>query len=50
MLEARQHVSLRDGQPQSLPATRPVPVYRVHHEGDEVVVTDDSLESSEADQ
>ncbi len=42
--------SLRDGQPQSLPATRPVPVYRVHREGDEVVVTDDSLESSEADQ
>jgi 3-phenylpropionate/trans-cinnamate dioxygenase ferredoxin component len=32
--------SLRDGQPQSLPATIPVPVYRVHRLGDEVVVTD----------
>jgi 3-phenylpropionate/trans-cinnamate dioxygenase ferredoxin subunit len=32
--------SLRDGRPQSLPATRPVPVYQVHREGDDVVVTD----------
>jgi 3-phenylpropionate/trans-cinnamate dioxygenase ferredoxin subunit len=30
--------SLTDGQPQSLPATRAVPVYRVRREGDEVVV------------
>jgi 3-phenylpropionate/trans-cinnamate dioxygenase ferredoxin subunit len=32
--------SLEDGSPQSLPATQPVPVYRVYREGDEVVVTD----------
>jgi 3-phenylpropionate/trans-cinnamate dioxygenase ferredoxin subunit len=32
--------SLLDGEPQSLPATQPVPAYRVHREGDEVVVTD----------
>jgi 3-phenylpropionate/trans-cinnamate dioxygenase ferredoxin subunit len=32
--------SLVDGQPQSLPATQPVPVYNVHREGDDVVVTD----------
>jgi 3-phenylpropionate/trans-cinnamate dioxygenase ferredoxin subunit len=32
--------SLVDGQPQSLPATQPVPVYEVHLAGDEVVVTD----------
>ncbi len=32
--------SLIDGQPQSLPATQPVPVYRVHRDGDDVVVTD----------
>ncbi|MGH9054441.1 MAG: non-heme iron oxygenase ferredoxin subunit [Acidimicrobiales bacterium] len=32
--------SLRDGQPQSLPATHPVPVYRVHREGGDVVVSD----------
>ncbi|MGI8491644.1 MAG: non-heme iron oxygenase ferredoxin subunit [Acidimicrobiales bacterium] len=31
--------SLKDGEPQSLPATRPVPVYSVQVEGDEVVVT-----------
>ena len=30
--------SLLDGQPQSLPATEPVPVYRVRVEGDEIVV------------
>jgi 3-phenylpropionate/trans-cinnamate dioxygenase ferredoxin subunit len=30
--------SLLDGEPQSLPATRPVPVYRVRLEGDDVVV------------
>ena len=29
-----------DGQPQSLPATQPVPVYEVRRDGDEVVVTD----------
>ncbi len=34
--------SLEDGQPQSLPATQPVPVYEVHLEGDDVVVTDGS--------
>jgi 3-phenylpropionate/trans-cinnamate dioxygenase ferredoxin component len=32
--------SLRDGSPQSLPATQPVPVYEVHRDGDDVVVTD----------
>jgi 3-phenylpropionate/trans-cinnamate dioxygenase ferredoxin subunit len=32
--------SLRDGSPQSLPATQPVPVYHVHREGDDIVVTD----------
>jgi 3-phenylpropionate/trans-cinnamate dioxygenase ferredoxin subunit len=32
--------SLISGEPQSLPATIPVPVYHVHREGDEVVVTD----------
>lgn len=31
--------SLLDGQPQSLPATTPVPVYAVRVEGAEVVVT-----------
>jgi 3-phenylpropionate/trans-cinnamate dioxygenase ferredoxin subunit len=33
--------SLLDGSPQSLPATQPVPVYEVHREGDDVVVTDE---------
>jgi 3-phenylpropionate/trans-cinnamate dioxygenase ferredoxin subunit len=32
--------SLIDGQPQSLPATLPVPVYQVHREGEDVVVSD----------
>ena len=32
--------SLRDGSPQSLPATHPVPVYQVQREGDDVVVSD----------
>jgi 3-phenylpropionate/trans-cinnamate dioxygenase ferredoxin subunit len=32
--------SLLDGSPQSLPATQPVPVYEVHRDGDDVVVTD----------
>jgi 3-phenylpropionate/trans-cinnamate dioxygenase ferredoxin subunit len=32
--------SLIDGLPQSLPATRPVPVYQVRREGDDVVVSD----------
>ncbi len=31
--------SLADGRPQCLPATRPVPVYPVRVEGDEIVVT-----------
>ena len=31
--------SLVDGQPQSLPATQPVPVYPVAVDGDDVVVT-----------
>jgi 3-phenylpropionate/trans-cinnamate dioxygenase ferredoxin subunit len=31
--------SLTDGEPQSLPATRPVPVYQVEVDGDEVVVS-----------
>ena len=31
--------SLKDGNPESLPATRPVPVYAVRTEGDEVVVS-----------
>jgi 3-phenylpropionate/trans-cinnamate dioxygenase ferredoxin subunit len=30
--------SLVDGKPQSLPATRSVPVYEAHREGDDVVV------------
>lgn len=33
--------SLIDGSPQSLPATQPVPVYKVQVEGDDVVVTDE---------
>jgi 3-phenylpropionate/trans-cinnamate dioxygenase ferredoxin subunit len=31
--------SLVTGEPQSLPATRPVPVYKVRRDGDDVVVT-----------
>jgi len=31
--------SLRTGEPQTLPATRPVPVYDVRIEGDDVVAT-----------
>ncbi|MGH9121563.1 MAG: non-heme iron oxygenase ferredoxin subunit [Acidimicrobiales bacterium] len=31
--------SLEDGEPQSLPATEPVPVYEVTVDGDDVVVT-----------
>ena len=31
--------SLRTGEPQTLPATRPVPVYAVRVNGDDVVVT-----------
>ncbi len=31
--------SLETGEPQSLPATRPVPVYAVEVQGDDVVVT-----------
>ena len=31
--------SLRTGEPQTLPATRPVPVYDVRVDGDDVVVT-----------
>jgi 3-phenylpropionate/trans-cinnamate dioxygenase ferredoxin subunit len=34
--------SLIDGEPQSLPATQAVPVYSVHREGDDVIVTDDA--------
>jgi 3-phenylpropionate/trans-cinnamate dioxygenase ferredoxin subunit len=30
--------SLTDGRPHSLPATRPVPVYDIHVEGDDVMV------------
>jgi 3-phenylpropionate/trans-cinnamate dioxygenase ferredoxin subunit len=30
--------SIIDGKPQSLPATRPVPVYDIHREGDEIMV------------
>ena len=33
--------SLLDGEPQSLPATRPVPVYQVRLDGDDVVVSVD---------
>ena len=41
MLEARQRLLVAStAQPQSLPATQPVPVYEVHREGDDVVVTD----------
>ena len=32
--------SLRTGEPQSLPAVRPVPVYAVRLEGDDVVVSE----------
>jgi 3-phenylpropionate/trans-cinnamate dioxygenase ferredoxin subunit len=32
--------NLLDGEPQSLPATRPVAVYEVRLDGDEVVVSD----------
>jgi 3-phenylpropionate/trans-cinnamate dioxygenase ferredoxin subunit len=32
--------SLLDGEPQSLPATRPVAVFAVHRDGEDVVVTD----------
>lgn len=32
--------SLRTGEPESLPAVRPVPVYAVRLEGDEVVVSE----------
>lgn len=38
--------SLRTGEPQSLPAVRPVPVYDVRIEGDDVVVSS----SAEAEQ
>ena len=31
--------SLVDGEPQSLPATRPVPVYAVHIDGTDVIVS-----------
>jgi 3-phenylpropionate/trans-cinnamate dioxygenase ferredoxin component len=31
--------SLETGEPQTLPATRPVPVYRVRVDGDDVIVT-----------
>ena len=37
-----------DGQPQSLPATQPVPVYEVHRDGDDVVVTDGDRRMSAA--
>jgi 3-phenylpropionate/trans-cinnamate dioxygenase ferredoxin subunit len=30
--------SLLDGEPQSLPATKPVPVYEIRREGDDVLV------------
>jgi 3-phenylpropionate/trans-cinnamate dioxygenase ferredoxin component len=40
--------SLRTGEPQSLPAVRPVPVYAVRLEGDEVVVTETTAESEVA--
>jgi hypothetical protein len=41
VLEAREHVlfSLVTGEPQSLPATRPTPVYEVEVVDDDVVVT-----------
>jgi 3-phenylpropionate/trans-cinnamate dioxygenase ferredoxin component len=32
--------SLLDGQPQSLPATQSVPIYQVHMDGEDVVVTE----------
>ena len=41
-IECTKHGStfgLRDGRPECLPATIPVPVYRVRVEGEEVVVT-----------
>lgn len=30
--------SLRTGEPQSFPATRPVPVYAIRHDGDDVII------------
>jgi 3-phenylpropionate/trans-cinnamate dioxygenase ferredoxin subunit len=44
MIECWKHgsaFSLVDGSPQSLPATKPVPVYRVRREGDELVISDE---------
>jgi 3-phenylpropionate/trans-cinnamate dioxygenase ferredoxin subunit len=41
-IECPQHgstFSLESGEPQTLPATRPVPVYKVRIEGDDVIVT-----------
>jgi 3-phenylpropionate/trans-cinnamate dioxygenase ferredoxin subunit len=41
-IECPQHgstFSLETGEPQTLPATRPVPVYKVRIEGDDVIVT-----------
>ncbi len=40
--------SLVTGEPRTLPATRPVPVYTVHLDGDDVYVTLDSPEAGEA--
>ena len=37
--EARSTFSLETGEPQTLPATKPVPVYAVRVEGDDVIVT-----------
>lgn len=38
---------LRTGEPESLPATRPVPVYELEIEGDEVFVTVEPREEEE---
>ena len=41
-IECPQHgsmFSLETGEPKSLPATKPVPVYRVHVSGDDVIVS-----------
>ena len=37
--EARSTFSLTTGEPQTLPATQPVPVYAVRVDGDDVMVT-----------
>jgi 3-phenylpropionate/trans-cinnamate dioxygenase ferredoxin subunit len=37
--------SLRTGEPQTLPATRPVPLFRARVDGDDVVISGDGADS-----